>query len=65
MLGVARGEKTHLSNINMSEEDVENINNYYLKLLDKDPKEAEVEELLDCLEADNSVERLLHRKVVA
>ena len=66
ILDVARGEKPHLAyHIIMIEEDVEKINSYFKILLDKEPKEAEVEELLDCLEADNSVERLLHRKLVA
>lgn len=30
-----------------------------------DPKEATVDELLDCLSADNAVERIAYRKEVA
>lgn len=34
-------------------------------MLDKDPKEATLEELLDCTNADNAVERIMYRKEVS
>ena len=46
----------------MSDVDVKNINEYYAKLLDKDPQEATIDELLDCLQPENAVERIAYRK---
>lgn len=56
------------SKIEMSEQDIENINNYFSALLTVDPKkpvkasDATVDDLLDCLTAENAVERIAYRR---
>ena len=78
MLEVGHGQEVQLLNKNqkMSEADVDNINEYYAILLTKDimdledrakwadPKEATVDELLECLNPENAVERIAFRKQV-
>jgi len=55
---------------NMSEQDVANIIQYFTTLLTVDPKqpvkpnEASVDDLLDCVTADNVVERIAYRRQV-
>ena len=46
----------------MSDVDMKNIRDYYTKLLGKEPEEATVDELLDCLQPENAVERIAYRK---
>jgi len=65
MLEVGQGHVPDLPRgVVMSEVDLLNIINYYTLLLGKDPKEAEVDDLLDCLQAESLVERLAYRKAV-
>ena len=45
----------------MTSGDIENTINYFNELLEKDPKEATIDELLDCTQADNAVERIMYR----
>lgn len=45
----------------MSMADKENILHYFETLLNKPAGEADVEELLDCLSAENAVERIAYR----
>lgn len=49
----------------MSAMDMDNINNYYKLLLENDPREATIEELLECTQIENAVERIQFRKEVA
>ena len=49
----------------MTEGDIMNINNYYEILLDKPAVEATVDELLDCLNPDNPIERIMYRREVS
>ena len=49
----------------MSAMDMDNINNYYKLLLEQDPREATIEELLECTQIENAVERIQFRKEVA
>ena len=67
MLEVGQGHTPQLSkDVVMSDQDMVNIKAYYtLLLMGKDPKEAEIDELLDCLQADNIVERIMYRKEVS
>lgn len=50
--------------------DIDNINNYFTTLLTVDPKEpvkptdVSINQLLDCLQPDNAVERIMYRKEV-
>lgn len=65
MLEIGQGHVPDLPrNVVMSEGDLINIINYYTMLLEKDPKDAEVDELLDCLSPESLVERLAYRKEV-
>ena len=48
----------------MSDVDVRNITDYFRKLLDKEPKEATIDELLDCLQPENAVERIAYRRSI-
>lgn len=45
--------------------DIANVNSYFLELLEKDPKEASIDELLDCTQPENAVERIMYRKEVS
>lgn len=72
MLEVGQGNQPDLPrNVHMSEQDVDNINSYYSTLLTTDAKEpieardVPVDELLNCLSPDNSVERIMYRKDMA
>lgn len=78
LLEVGQGIKPTLArNVVMSDADIDNINQNYSILLTKDltqladpenwndPKEASVDELLDCLGSDNAVERIAYRREVA
>ena len=49
----------------MSAQDIDNINTYYKTLLEGDPREATIEELLECTQIENAVERIAFRKEVA
>ena len=63
----------------MSEADISNINDYFATLLSDvkevedyddpekivDPKSASVDQLLDCMNAENAVERIAYRREVA
>ena len=49
----------------MSSGDVDKIVTYYKCLLEKDLKEATIDELLDCTQPENAVERIMYRKEVA
>ena len=51
--------------LHMTEGDILNINNYYEILLDKPAIEATVDELLDCLNPDNPIERIMYRREVS
>ena len=51
--------------LHMTEGDILNINNYYEILLDKPAVEAEVDELIDCLNPDNPIERIMYRREVS
>ena len=64
MLEVGQGHRPEQlpRNVFMSDVDIKNINEYYAKLLDKDPQEATIDELLDCLQPENAVERIAYRK---
>ena len=65
MLEVGQGHSPELpKNVTMSEGDIMNINNYFNLLLDRDPKEATVDELITCLNPENAVERIAYRKEV-
>ena len=46
----------------MSDVDMTNIKKYYRQLLDKEPEVATIDELLDCLQPENAVERIAYRK---
>mmetsp|Transcript_20110 Transcript_20110/g.24785 ORF Transcript_20110/g.24785 Transcript_20110/m.24785 type:complete len:338 (+) Transcript_20110:490-1503(+) len=46
----------------MTAGDIDNINFYFRELLEKDPREATIDELLDCTQAENAVERIMYRK---
>lgn len=66
MLEVGQGDEPKLSkNLNMSPADKENILSYYEVLLGKPAGEASIDELLDCLNPDNAVERIMYRREVA
>ena len=64
MLEVGQGHKPEQlpRGVVMSDVDMKNITNYFTKLLDKDPKEADIDELLDCLQPENAVERIAYRR---
>lgn len=69
MLEVGQGNKPTLQKpLEMQEADIDNINNYYETLLTTDPEtprtalDATIDELLDCLQPDNAVERIAYRK---
>ena len=49
----------------MSAMDIDNITTYYNTLLEVDIKEATIEELLECTQIENAVERIQFRKEVA
>lgn len=51
--------------LHITEGDILNINNYYELLLDKPAVEATVDELLDCLNPDNPIERIMYRREVS
>lgn len=78
ILEVGQGNKPILArNVVMSDADIDNINTYFSILLTNDlmklddpenmsdPKEASVDELLDCLASDNAVERIAYRRETA
>lgn len=72
LIEVGQGDKPNLSPpIVMQDADKENILTYFGILLTTDPKEprlatdATVDELLDCMQADNAVERIMFRKAVS
>lgn len=51
--------------LQLTEGDLVNINNYFEILLDKPAVEATVDELLDCLQPDNPIERIMYRREVS
>ena len=66
ILQVGKGEEPDQDDKNpIHEGDKENIIRYFEELLDKDIKDAAIEELLDCTQADNAVERIQYRKQAA
>ena len=66
MLEIGQGHEPDLPrNIVLSEYDIGNINDYYNTLLGKPAKEASIDELLDCLQPENAVERIMYRKEVS
>ena len=63
ILQVGKGEEPEPDEKNpMSAADQKNIISYFEHLLDKSVKDAAVDELLDCTQADNAVERIQYRK---
>ena len=71
MIEVGQGNKPTLQKpLEMQEADVDNINSYYATLLTTDEEsprtalDATIDELLDCLQPDNAVERIAYRKQV-
>jgi len=65
MLEIGQGHMPELTrNVVLSDVDIANINSYYATLLEKDPKEATIEDLLECLQPENAVERIAFRKSV-
>ena len=66
MLEVGQGHTPEQLDRNtiMSEVDISNAKHYFSVLLDKDSSEATIDELLDCLQPQNAVERIAYRKSV-
>ena len=66
VLQVGQGDEPQISKKqNMTIHDKENILNFYEILLEKPASEATIDELLDCLNPENSIERIAYRKEVA